>query len=52
MTEYKCQHCQEFFEKYSCAMEMIGECDCPKCQGYCNCKDQEDDRLQIQDEAV
>ncbi len=33
----KCKHCREFFKRYRCAKDTIGECDCPKCQGYCEC---------------
>jgi hypothetical protein len=33
----KCKHCEEFFKRFSCAKTTIGECDCPKCQGYCEC---------------
>lgn len=32
-----CKHCEEFFKRYSCAKTTIGECDCPKCVGYCEC---------------
>jgi hypothetical protein len=34
----KCEHCQQFFAKYQCGKDTHGECDCPKCQGYCECK--------------
>jgi len=32
-----CQHCNKFFARYRCGA-ATGECDCPKCQGYCDCK--------------
>jgi hypothetical protein len=32
-----CEPCQRFFAKFSCAAATHGECDCPKCQGYCKC---------------
>lgn len=36
-----CKHCRKFFKRYSCAKVgyggFDGECDCPKCQGYCTC---------------
>lgn len=34
-----CECCENYFEKYSCGMLQCGECDCPKCQGYCACSD-------------
>lgn len=44
-----CQHCTKFLERYSCNAQM-GECDCPKCQGFCKCKEAEvNDKI---DEAV
>ena len=34
-----CNMCKRFFERYSCGKNRgDGECDCPKCQGYCKCK--------------
>lgn len=33
----RCKHCEAFFKRYQCAKTTIGECDCPKCQGYCEC---------------
>lgn len=33
-----CSFCKVFFEKFRCSMQSHGECDCPKCQGYCKCK--------------
>lgn len=43
-TEKKlCRFCKEFFEKYVCAKNIgEGECDCPKCQGYCECQREEE----------
>jgi hypothetical protein len=37
-----CKHCREFFARYRCAAAEYGECDCPKCQGYCKCPDEGD----------
>jgi hypothetical protein len=34
----KCKPCEKFFSKYVCSARSHGECDCPKCQGYCQCK--------------
>lgn len=31
----KCKACTSFFSKFS--HNNLGECDCPKCQGYCKC---------------
>ena len=33
----QCKACTEFFKRYRCAAATHGECDCPKCQGYCEC---------------
>jgi hypothetical protein len=33
-----CQHCSKYFESFSCGARSHGECDCPKCQGYCSCQ--------------
>ena len=34
-----CIYCSEYFSKWSCgANRDTGECDCPKCQGLCECK--------------
>lgn len=35
----QCKHCKKFFNElgYRCAAETHGECDCPKCQGMCQC---------------
>ena len=32
-----CEPCQKFFARFRCAAHTHGECDCPKCQGYCRC---------------
>lgn len=32
-----CCHCRRFFAQFRCAAATHGECDCPKCQGYCEC---------------
>lgn len=36
----QCKYCKEYFAFFSCAKDRIGytgECDCPKCQGLCEC---------------
>ena len=34
----ECRHCSAFFSKFSCGKDQPPyECDCPKCQGYCEC---------------
>jgi hypothetical protein len=33
-----CKHCTEFFKRFRCSAATHGECDCPKCQGYCKCE--------------
>lgn len=33
----QCRKCASFFRSYSCSACTHGECDCPKCQGYCEC---------------
>lgn len=34
----RCEACEEFFERYRCSRTSHGECDCPKCQGLCECE--------------
>ena len=34
---FQCKHCVGFFSKYQCSATLFGECDCPKCQGFCKC---------------
>jgi len=36
-----CKYCREFFSHYSCGMSVYLECDCPKCQGYCECGEED-----------
>ncbi len=31
----RCNNCEKFFTKFT--HNSIGECDCPPCQGMCNC---------------
>jgi len=38
----RCRRCREFFARYRCAAETHGECDCPKCQGNCQCGEELD----------
>ena len=33
-----CKHCKKFYAKFRCSRVTHLECDCPKCQGYCECK--------------
>jgi hypothetical protein len=34
----RCYECERFFSRYACAVERgYDECDCPRCQGYCEC---------------
>jgi hypothetical protein len=35
-----CSHCQQFFARFRCSATTHGECDCPKCQGYCQCEEE------------
>jgi hypothetical protein len=35
-----CKYCKEFSARFRCSAESHGECDCPKCQGYCECKEE------------
>lgn len=30
-----CRHCRKFFSSYRC--NAPDECDCPRCQGFCEC---------------
>lgn len=32
-----CDSCRQFFARFRCSAASHGECDCPKCQGYCEC---------------
>lgn len=41
----QCKHCAAFFSKFRCAAQSHGECDCPKCQGYCECLAPKDDTV-------
>ena len=34
----RCVACARYFLRYRCSARTHGECDCPKCQGYCRCK--------------
>lgn len=35
----RCEYCRAFFARFSCAADRPPhECDCPKCQGYCECR--------------
>ncbi len=35
-TAMTCKACQRFFSRFRCSADQ-GECDCPKCQGFCKC---------------
>lgn len=41
-----CKHCRKFFARFRCSADSHGECDCPKCQGYCTCNAELIKRLQ------
>lgn len=52
IAEEQCPRCKAFFAKYSCNV-WRGECDCPRCQGYCQCakpspEQEEADRLSFE----
>jgi hypothetical protein len=34
----KCSFCDRFFSQFKCWAKSRGECDCPKCHGYCECE--------------
>lgn len=34
-AEQRCKYCERFFSMYRC--NKPDECDCPKCQGMCEC---------------
>lgn len=39
-SEMICKYCAEYFPQWQCgANRDTGECDCPKCQGICECTD-------------
>jgi len=33
----ECGYCQEFFSRFKCTKDFR-ECDCPPCQGFCECE--------------
>lgn len=33
----RCAKCEEYFSRFSCGAMSVGECGCPRCQGYCQC---------------
>jgi hypothetical protein len=37
----QCPQCAAFFARFRCSAAMDGECDCPRCQGYCTCNERE-----------
>jgi hypothetical protein len=37
MALVQCRHCQEFLKRYR--HNPDGECDCPRCQGICECRE-------------
>lgn len=41
MQQLTCTHCNNFFLRFVCSAKSHGECDCPKCQGYCTCAAQD-----------
>ncbi len=36
-ADQRCRACEQFFARFQCGAAVYGECDCPKCQGYCEC---------------
>ena len=40
--EYTCEYCIKFFETlgFTCTMDTLMECDCPRCQGMCECEEE------------
>lgn len=45
----QCKYCRDFFARYRCNAPL--ECDCPRCQGFCECDDFRDElaeRIQSQ----
>lgn len=38
-TEERCPQCAAFFARFRCSAASHGECDCPRCQGYCTCNE-------------
>lgn len=48
----KCSFCDRFFSQFKCWAKSRGECDCPKCHGYCECEQnmlQKPEALQLAD---
>lgn len=39
--ENPCRFCDEYFNRFRCGAP--DECDCPICQGYCECSQEEDE---------
>jgi hypothetical protein len=39
-ADVTCRHCEQFYARFVCGAATHGECDCPKCQGYCTCHEQ------------
>ena len=37
----QCESCERFFSRFQCGKAAYLECDCPKCQGMCECEPQE-----------
>lgn len=33
-----CKRCKEYFARFRCGVAINHECDCPKCQGLCECE--------------
>lgn len=44
-TKKLCSACRKFFTRYRCSAATHGECDCPRCQGYCNCEEMTHDEF-------
>ena len=38
----RCRHCRKYFDELrrTCTKAVYLECDCPRCQGLCSCKEE------------
>lgn len=46
-NEKKCKHCKKYFDELglSCTAAKYGECNCPICQGFCQCGEESEDEI-------
>lgn len=44
-----CKHCREYFKSplRGCTAHLCGECDCPGCQGLCDCRRKTNEQLKV-----